>query len=163
MSLKVKIGLNENQLRKINSAYKKKGDVAIILKNDQLLLDKGGVEIDVKPEQYKKILSAKNSKAKRGLKINLSSDLKHNQAGGFIFSMVGLISAITSAAVASAPAVAAGSATAVGAYTTKKALEAIGGEGLTLPGSGLTLPGTKRRGAGIKLVGTGKPKPKKKK
>jgi hypothetical protein len=67
------------QARKLKSAHKNNKAVSIRFSNDQIF-NNAGNEISVSHEQYKKLLSASKSKAKRGATLLFSP----SQIGGFL-------------------------------------------------------------------------------
>ena len=71
-SIKVKLDLSKQQLSKLRSAKKHSKAVSIRFSNDQIFKESGH-EIEVSPEQYKKLLSASKSKAKRGCVLSFST------------------------------------------------------------------------------------------
>jgi hypothetical protein len=77
-TISIKINLTDNQISKLRAAHNKKRAVTIRLKHEQLTLT-GKHTITITPLQYKKIMSAKNSKAKRGVQLTFT----HAQIGGF--------------------------------------------------------------------------------
>ena len=78
-TVQIKINLTQHQKTKLRAAHNKKRGVSIRLKHEQLTL-MGKDSINVTPLQYKKIMSAKASKAKRGVEISFT----HAQIGGFL-------------------------------------------------------------------------------
>ena len=78
-TIQIKINLTAHQKSKLRAAHNKKRGVSIRLKHEQLTL-MGRDSINVTPLQYKKIMSAKASKAKRGVEISFT----HAQIGGFL-------------------------------------------------------------------------------
>jgi hypothetical protein len=78
VTLSIKINLTDNQISKLRAAHNKKRAVTIRLKHEQLTL-LGKHTINLTPLQYKKLVSAKNSKAKRGVQLTFT----HTQIGGF--------------------------------------------------------------------------------
>lgn len=148
MNVKVKILFSDNQMKKLRTHSKKSKPFSVRLSNDQIF-HKDGAEIEVTNEQYKKMTSAKNSKAKRGYVITFDG----KQSGGLIFTIPALIAGLTATATAAAPVVATSALGATAAFGTTKALEAIGGS----IGTGLVPLGNKRKGRGMSK----KKKPKK--
>ena len=91
--------MSKQQLSKLKSAKKNSKAVAIRFSNSQIFKDSGH-EIEVSPEQYKKLLSASKSKAKRGCVLSFS--VNQVQSGGFLNLLLGalagpLISGISNA------------------------------------------------------------------
>ena len=78
-TISIKINLTGHQKSKLRAAHNKKRGVSIRLKHEQLTL-MGRDNINVTPMQYNKLMSAKNSKAKRGVEISFT----HAQIGGFL-------------------------------------------------------------------------------
>ena len=78
-TISIKINLTPHQKSKLRTAHNKKRGVSIRFKHEQLTL-MGRDSINVTPMQYKKIMSAKASKAKRGVEISFT----HAQIGGFL-------------------------------------------------------------------------------
>jgi hypothetical protein len=98
-TIKVKMDMSKQQLSKLKSAKKNSKAVSIRFSNDQIFKDTGK-EIEVSQEQYKKLLSASKSKAKRG--CVLSFTVSQVQSGGFLPMLLGalagpLISGISNA------------------------------------------------------------------
>jgi hypothetical protein len=87
-SVKVKLGMSKQQLAKLRSAKKNNRAVSIRFSNDQIF-SQSGVEVEVSPEQYKKLLSASKSKAKRGATISFSAS--QVQSGGFLPMLLGAL------------------------------------------------------------------------
>ena len=123
-SIQIKINLTAHQKSKLRAAHSKKRGVSIRLKHEQLTL-MGRDSINVTPLQYKKIMSAKASKAKRGVEISFT----HAQIEGFLGALLAAV----------APTLIKGVANLVqkknffagdGMHTTKKKR----GKGLFLPG-----------------------------
>ena len=85
-TISIKINLTDNQLSKLHAAHKKKRAVTLRLKNEQLTL-MGKHSLNITPAQYKKIMSAKNSKAKRGVQLTFS----HTQIGGFLSTLLAAV------------------------------------------------------------------------
>lgn len=88
-TISIKINLTDNQLSKLRAAHKKKRAVTIRLKHEQLTL-MGKHSLNITPIQYKKIMSAKNSKAKRGVQLSFT----HSQIGGFWGTLFGAIAPV---------------------------------------------------------------------
>ena len=80
-SIKVKLDMSKQQLSKLKSAKKNNKAVAIRFSNNQIFKESGH-EIEVSPEQYKKLLSASKSKAKRGCVLSFTQS--QVQSGGFL-------------------------------------------------------------------------------
>ena len=85
-TVSIKINLTAHQKSKIRAAHNKKRGVSIRLKHEQLTLI-GRDSINVSPLQYKKIMSAKASKAKRGVEISFT----HAQIGGFLGALLAAV------------------------------------------------------------------------
>jgi hypothetical protein len=86
MSVKVKLMLTKPQASKLKSANKKGVSTSIRLSNEQLFND-AGVDVELSPEQFKKVLSASKSKAKRGVQLQFSP----NQVGGLLPLLAGIL------------------------------------------------------------------------
>jgi len=80
-SVKVKMLLSKQQMSKLRSAKKNNRPVSIRFSNEQIF-NQQGQDIEVSAEQYKKLLSASKSKAKRGATISFSAS--QVQSGGFL-------------------------------------------------------------------------------
>ena len=124
-SLKVKIGLNDYQIKKLKRAFKKNEDVNLKFSNKQLQEDT--YEIAVNVGQIKKIMSAIKSKNKRGVVLKLSN----KQIGGFLPLLLASLPSLATVLGAAGTGAASGAA----AWGTKKALDAISGDGLIPIGS----------------------------
>ena len=74
----ISITLTPSQIAKLKNAHKNKTCVTLRFKHNQLTLT-GKHTVKITPLDFKKIMSAKNSKAKRGVEITFS----HQQIGGF--------------------------------------------------------------------------------
>ena len=85
-TVQIKINLTQHQKSKLRAAHNKKRGVTLRLKNEQLTL-MGKDSINVTPLQYKKIMSAKASKAKRGVEISFT----HAQIGGFLGALLAAV------------------------------------------------------------------------
>ena len=85
-TIQIKINLSAHQKSKLRAAHNKKRGVTIRLKHEQLTLT-GKDSINVTPLQYKKIISAENSKAKRGAEITFT----HAQIGGFLGALLAAV------------------------------------------------------------------------
>lgn len=78
--MEVKVHLSENQISKIQTAYRKKVPVTIQLGSNQL---NGNNKLKVTERQSKKIQKSKNEN--KGCRLTLSFDqLKQNHSGGFL-------------------------------------------------------------------------------
>lgn len=99
MSVKVKLMLTKPQASKLKSAHKKGESTSIRLANDQLFND-AGVDVELSPEQFKKVLSASKSKAKRGVQLEFSP----NQVGGFLPMLLGALAPTLISGIANAVA-----------------------------------------------------------
>ena len=99
MSVKVKLMLTKPQASKLKSAHKKGESTSIRLSNDQLFND-AGVDVELNQEQYKKVLSASKSKAKRGVQLEFSP----NQVGGFLPMLLGALAPTLISGIANAVA-----------------------------------------------------------
>lgn len=124
MSVKVKLMLTKPQASKLKSAHKKGVSTSIRLSNDQLFND-AGVDVELSQEQYKKVLSASRSKAKRGVQLEFSP----NQVGGFLPMLLGAL----------APTLISGIANAVQGknFFTGEGMAPLGGSGMKPLGSGM--------------------------
>lgn len=109
-NVKVKIALTNEQSVKIRRAGKGGRSATIRLSNDQLF-NESGVDVELSPEQYKRVLSAHRSSAKRGVQLTFSQE----QIGGFLGALLGTV-----ARVAARAAPAAAKAAAVAAKTAAK-------------------------------------------
>ena len=85
-TISIKINLTPHQKSKLRTAHNKKRGVSIRFKHEQLTL-MGRDSINVTPMQYKKIMSAKASKAKRGVEISFT----HAQIGGFLGALLAAV------------------------------------------------------------------------
>ena len=85
-TVQIKINLTDHQKSKLRAAHNKKRGVTIRLKNEQLTL-MGKDTINVTPLQFKKIMSAKTSKAKRGVELSFT----HAQIGGFLGALLAAV------------------------------------------------------------------------
>lgn len=98
--MEYKLNLSENQRKKIASAWKKKVNVTVQLKNDQL--SNGNYTLSLTERQKNKIEKAK--KNNKGLRLELTYDhLKSNHEGGFlplVFAGLGALGALASGASA---------------------------------------------------------------
>ena len=81
-SIKVKLDLSKQQLSKLKSANKKNNKSASIRFSNEQIFKESGHEIEISPEQYKKLLSASKSKSKRGCVLSFSAS--QVQSGGFL-------------------------------------------------------------------------------
>jgi len=73
--------MSKQQLSKLKSAKKNNKSASIRFSNEQIFKESGH-EIEISPEQYKKLLSASKSKAKRGCVLSFSAS--QVQSGGFL-------------------------------------------------------------------------------
>jgi hypothetical protein len=80
-SIKVKMDMSKQQLSKLKSAKKNNKPASIRFSNEQIFKESGH-EIEISPEQYKKLLSASKSKSKRGCVLSFSAS--QVQSGGFL-------------------------------------------------------------------------------
>jgi hypothetical protein len=80
-SIKVKMDMSKQQLSKLKSAKKNNKSASIRFSNEQIFKESGH-EIEISPEQYKKLLSASKSKSKRGCVLSFSAS--QVQSGGFL-------------------------------------------------------------------------------
>jgi hypothetical protein len=92
-SIKVKLDMSKQQLSKLKSAKKNSKAVSIRFSNSQIFKESGH-EIEVSPEQYKKLLSASKSKAKRGCVLSFSAS--QVQSGGFLGLLASLLPTLIS-------------------------------------------------------------------
>lgn len=134
MSVKVKILLTKPQAAKLKSGHKNSKSVSIRLSNDQLF-NESGVDVELSQEQYKRVLSASKSKAKRGVQLEFSP----NQVGGFLPMLLGAL----------APTLISGIANAVAGKNF------FTGEGMAPLGSGMAPLGSR---AGPSMSGRGRKK-----
>ena len=130
-SIKVKLDMSKQQLSKLKSAKKNSKAVAIRFSNSQIFKESGH-EIEVSPEQYKKLLSASKSKAKRGCVLSFSAS--QVQSGGFLGLLASLLPTLISG---------------VSNLANHKNFF-TGGDGLVNLGGGLVPLGTRQRGSGKK-------------
>jgi len=98
-SVKVKLGMSKQQLAKLRSAKKNNRAVSIRFSNDQIF-SQNGVEVEESPEQYKKLLSASKSKAKRGATLSFSAS--QVQSGGFLPMLLGALAPTLISGIANA-------------------------------------------------------------
>ena len=82
----ISITLTPSQIAKLKNAHKNKTSVTLRFKHNQLTLT-GKHTVKITPLDFKKIMSAKNSKAKRGVEITFS----HSQIGGFLATIASLL------------------------------------------------------------------------
>ena len=130
-SIKVKLDLSKQQLSKLRSAKKHSKAVSIRFSNDQIFKESGH-EIEVSPEQYKKLLSASKSKAKRGCVLSFSAN--QVQSGGFLGLLASLLPTLIS-----------------GVSNLANHKNFFTGDGLVPLGGGLVpLGGSRQRGSGKK-------------
>ena len=130
-SIKVKLDLSKQQLSKLRSAKKHSKAVSIRFSNDQIFKESGH-EIEVSPEQYKKLLSASKSKAKRGCVLSFSTS--QVQSGGFLGLLASLLPTLIS-----------------GVSNIANHKNFFTGDGLVPLGNGLVpLGGSRQRGSGKK-------------
>ncbi len=73
--------MSKQQLSKLKSAKKNNKPASIRFSNEQIFKESGH-EIEISPEQYKKLLSASKSKSKRGCVLSFSAS--QVQSGGFL-------------------------------------------------------------------------------
>ena len=73
--------MSKQQLSKLKSAKKNNKSASIRFSNEQIFKESGH-EIEISPEQYKKLLSASKSKNKRGCVLSFSAS--QVQSGGFL-------------------------------------------------------------------------------
>ena len=99
MSVKVKLLLTKPQSLKLKSAHKKGVSTSIRLANDQLFND-AGVDVELSEQQFKKVLSASKSKAKRGVQLEFSP----NQVGGLLPMLLGALAPTLISGIANAVA-----------------------------------------------------------
>ena len=134
MSIKVKLLLTKPQASKLKSAHKNGKSVSIRLSNDQLFND-AGVDVSLSEEQFKKVLSASKSKAKRGVQLDFSP----NMIGGFLPMLLGAL----------APTLISGIANAVQGrnFFTGEGMAPLGGRGMAPLGSktGRGMAGKKKK------------------
>lgn len=128
--MEYKFNLSENQRKKIASAWKKKANVTIQLKNDQLY--NGNYNLSLTERQKNQIEKAKKNTT--GLRLEFSYDhLKSNHEGGFLpllFAGLGALGALAS-----------GGSSIVNAYNNQKAknkeLEELKRHNAVIEGKGL--------------------------
>ncbi len=80
-SIKVHMDMSKQQLAKLRSAKKNNKSASIRFSNEQIFKESGH-EIEISPEQYKRLLSASKSKSKRGCVLSFSAS--QVQSGGFL-------------------------------------------------------------------------------
>ena len=85
-TIQIKINLTQHQISKLKHAKKNKKSVTLHFKNEQLSF-MGKHTIDITPMQYKKVLSAQKSKARRGIQLTFS----HAQIGGFLGALLAAV------------------------------------------------------------------------
>ena len=73
--------MSKQQISKLKSAKKNNKSASIRFSNEQIFKESGH-EIEISPEQYKKLLSASKSKSKRGCVLSFSAS--QVQSGGFL-------------------------------------------------------------------------------
>ncbi len=73
--------MSKQQLSKLKNAKKHNKSASIRFSNEQIFKESGH-EIEISPEQYKKLLSASKSKSKRGSVLSFSTS--QIQSGGFL-------------------------------------------------------------------------------
>ena len=130
-SIKVKLDMSKQQLSKLKSAKKNSKAVAIRFSNSQIFKESGH-EIEVSPEQYKKLLSASKSKAKRGCVLSFTQS--QVQSGGFLGLLASLLPTLIS-----------------GVSNLANHKNFFTGDGLVPLGGGLVpLGGSRQRGSGKK-------------
>ena len=132
-SIKVKLAMSKQQLSKLKSAKKNSKSVSIRFSNDQIFKESGH-EIEVSPEQYKKLLSASKSKAKRGCILSWSAN--QVQSGGFLGLLASLLPTLISG---------------VSNLANHKNFF-TGGDGMVPLGGGLIPLGGTQRGTGKKVT-----------
>jgi hypothetical protein len=132
-SIKVKLDMSKQQLSKLKSAKKNSKAVAIRFSNSQIFKESGH-EIEVSPEQYKKLLSASRSKAKRGCVLSFSAS--QVQSGGFLPM---LLSALAGPLIS-------------GISNLANHKNFFSGDGLVPFGGGLVPLGSTQRGTGKKVT-----------
>ena len=125
--------MSKQQLSKLKSAKKNSKSVSIRFSNDQIF-KKSGHEIEVSPEQYKKLLSASKSKAKRGCVLSWSAN--QVQSGGFLGLLASLLPTLISG---------------VSNLANHKNFF-TGGDGMVPLGGGLVPLGGTQRGTGKKVT-----------
>lgn len=143
------VSLTSGQLAKLKSGHKNRKSVVLRLSHSQL---HGKHSIHIGLEQFKRLESARKSKAKRGVEVQFSPQ----QIGGFLPALLALLPAIGSFFTSTvAPALVAGASSALGGLAVNK----IAGNGLNIPstmrGKGASLPLKKkvRRGKGLLAMG----------
>ena len=149
MLVKLKVNLTENQIKKLVASEKKGESVALKLGHDQL---QGNHEIALDWAEAKKIVSALNSKKKRGCQIMVSSEA---MKGGFLGALIGGLASLIPDIIG----LATGKGVEVAPIELRKIARRIPkkkdqvAQGIALPGGrggGISLPG----GRGIYLPGT---------
>lgn len=100
-NVKVKIALTNEQSVKIRRAGKGGRSATIRLSNAQLF-NESGVDVELSPSQYKRVLSAHRSAAKRGVQLTFTQE----QIGGFIGALLGTIAKAAAVAAKTAAKVA---------------------------------------------------------
>jgi hypothetical protein len=130
-SIKVKMDMSKQQLAKLRSAKKNNKSASIRFSNEQIFKESGH-EIEISPEQYKKLLSASKSKAKRGCVLSFSAS--QVQSGGFLGLLASLLPTLIS-----------------GVSNIANHKNFFTGDGLVPLGNGLVpLGGSRQRGSGKK-------------
>ena len=85
--------MSKQQLSKLKSAKKNNKSASIRFSNEQIFKESGH-EIEISPEQYKKLLSASKSKSKRGCVLSFSTS--QIQSGGFLGLLASLLPTLIS-------------------------------------------------------------------
>jgi len=142
MSVKVKLMLTKPQASKLKSAHKKGVSTSIRLSNDQLFND-AGVDVELSEQQFKKVLSASKSKAKRGVQLEFSP----NQVGGLLPLLAGILG----------PMLISGISNAVQGknFFSGEGMNPLGGSGMKQVSSGMAPLGSR---AGPSMSGRGRKK-----
>ena len=123
--------MSKQQLAKLRSAKKNNKSASIRFSNEQIFKESGH-EIEISPEQYKKLLSASKSKSKRGCVLSFSAS--QVQSGGFLGLLASLLPTLIS-----------------GVSNIANHKNFFTGDGLVPFGNGLVpLGGSRQRGSGKK-------------
>ena len=85
-TIQIKINLTQHQISKLKHAQKNKKSVTLRFAHQQLTL-MGKHTINITPTQYKKVLSAQKSKARRGVQLTFSA----GQIGGFLGALLAAV------------------------------------------------------------------------
>ena len=85
-TIQIKINLTQHQISKLKHAQKNKKSVTLRFAHQQLTL-MGKHTINITPTQYKKVLSAQKSKARRGVQLTFSA----GQIGGFLSALLAAV------------------------------------------------------------------------